>query len=74
MQQVLSDLLAATVIPRVVRARQRFPRPKIDLCDIAGATADALDKSGIASRIKPGMSVAVTAGSRGIRNIDIIIR
>ncbi|MCB0093827.1 MAG: hypothetical protein KDE54_38340, partial [Caldilineaceae bacterium] len=49
---------------------QRFDAPKID--DIPSATRQAVDK--LAARMKPGATVAVGVGSRGIANLPIIVK
>lgn len=54
----------------MAKVRQRFPRPRID--DIAAEIFAQMRR--LAPSIKPGMSVAVTAGSRGINNIPFILR
>ncbi len=58
--------------PRVVKIRQTFPRPRVE--DVGGTVRDQLRREDIASAVRPGMSVAVTAGSRGIARIDEILR
>ncbi len=58
--------------PKVVKVRQEFPRPRVE--DAEQALREQFDKEEIASRIEPGMEVAITAGSRGIANIDRILR
>jgi hypothetical protein len=58
--------------PKVVKVRQTFPRPRVE--DVEGTVREQLRKEDITSAIRPGMSVAVTAGSRGIARIDEIIR
>ena len=57
---------------KVVKVRQTFPRPRVE--DVEGTVREQLRKEEIASAVRPGMSVAVTAGSRGIARIDEIIR
>ncbi len=42
--------------------------------DIEGAVSDEMKRIGAASRIRPGASVAITVGSRGINNILTITR
>ena len=59
-------------IPRFFRVRQHFPAPRVE--DISGRVVEQLHSKGILSRIGPGESVAITAGSRGIANIPKIIR
>ena len=56
-------------VPRMLRVRQTFPRPRV--ADIPRAVAAAL--AGAEVRIKRGDTVAVGAGSRGIANIDVVV-
>ncbi|OLE45241.1 MAG: hypothetical protein AUG14_01490 [Candidatus Rokubacteria bacterium 13_1_20CM_2_68_19] len=56
-------------LPRMVRVRQTFSRPRV--ADIPRSVADALAAAGLP--IKRGDTVAVGAGSRGIANIDVIV-
>src|SRR5215510_4629600 len=56
-------------LPRMIRVRQTFPRPRV--ADIPRTVADALAAAGLP--IRRGDTVAVGAGSRGIANIDVIV-
>src|SRR6267378_2704110 len=56
-------------LPRMIRVRQTFPRPRV--ADIPRAVAATLAEAAL--RIKPGDTVAVGAGSRGIANIGTIV-
>lgn len=58
--------------PKVVKVRQKFPRPRVG--DVEAALREQLGREEIASTVRPGMSVAITAGSRGIAEIDVIIK
>lgn len=58
--------------PQMVRIRQRFERPQVG--PIPAAVSRALDPLNLPSRIKPGQTVALTAGSRGIDQIPVILR
>jgi len=58
--------------PKVVKVKQTFPRPRVE--DVEGTVRGELRKEEITSAVRPGMSVAVTAGSRGIARIDEILR
>jgi hypothetical protein len=58
--------------PRVVKIRQKFPRPRVE--NVEAALREQLGRGEISSTIRPGMSVALTAGSRGIAQIDEILR
>jgi hypothetical protein len=58
--------------PKVVRVRQKFPRPRVE--NVEAALREQLGRGEISSTIRPGMSVALTAGSRGVARIDTILR
>lgn len=58
--------------PRMVRIRQRFERPLVE--NIPAAVRQSLDRLNLKERIRPGQSIALTAGSRGIANIPVILR
>jgi hypothetical protein len=58
--------------PQFVRVRQQFERPRVE--DVPAAVAAALEKLGLGRTIRPGQTVALTAGSRGIANIPLILR
>jgi hypothetical protein len=60
------------VFPQVFRVRQTFDGPTI--ADIAGAVHEELAKLKLHQSIRPGQSVAITAGSRGIHQIETILR
>lgn len=57
--------------PRLARVQQLFDVSQID--DIPGEVQKQLRQSGISDRVRPGMRIAITAGSRGIANIATII-
>jgi len=58
--------------PRMLKVRQRFDRPLVE--DIEGTVRQELESLSLSSQIKPGETVAVTVGSRGIANITTIIK
>ncbi|MBA3425866.1 MAG: DUF2088 domain-containing protein [Rubrobacter sp.] len=58
--------------PRVVKVRQNFPRPRVE--NIEAALKEQCQNEEVRSRIEPGMEVAITAGSRGVSNIVLILR
>lgn len=71
---MVSQLLKDTPIPKMFHARQTFPGDRIAPEDIPAVVFEQLGQEPFASLIQPGMSIAVTAGSRGIRNVDIITK
>lgn len=58
--------------PKLVRIRQRFERTVIP--DLASAVRSSLEQLDLARTIRPGQTVALTAGSRGIANIPQILK
>ncbi len=58
--------------PRMLRIKQKFERPRVD--DIPGAVRAALETLDLGRTIRPGHTVALTAGSRGIANIPVVLR
>ena len=58
--------------PKVFRVRQSFDGPRIE--DIESEVQTQLDKLNLQEKIRPGQTVAITAGSRGIANIALIIK
>jgi len=64
--------LPETTFPRTVRVRQHFPNPTVD--DVRAVVMDELARLNLGDRVRPGKTVALTGGSRGVRNIDVIMR
>lgn len=58
--------------PKMLRVRQKFDAPR--LADIPGEVDLQLSKLSLGTKVKPGQTVAISAGSRGIANIAIIIK
>jgi hypothetical protein len=66
----LTGIPRASHTPRMVRVKQRFSGPMLQ--DIPGAVRQTL--GGLQLPIRPGQTVALAVGSRGIVNIDVIAR
>ncbi len=58
--------------PRMLLVRQNFPDRRIP--DVADEARRQLAASPFASQLKPGARVAIGVGSRGIRDIAVIVR
>ena len=58
--------------PKVVRVRQRFQSTRVE--DIPARVAREIARLDLGGCLKPGDSVAITAGSRGVANIAAITR
>src|SRR6516165_853552 len=66
----LAGIPRAERLPRLLRVKQQFPGPT--LADVAAVTREALAR--VELPVRPGQSVALTVGSRGVVNIDVITR
>ncbi len=66
----LTGIPRAETFPRMARVKQQFPGPMLP--DVAGAVRQTL--GGLALPVRPGQSVALTVGSRGVVNVDVIVR
>ena len=63
----IEDILAKNTIPRMLTVKQHMPRPIVENLD--HAVREAIEEANVLDRIKPGMRVAITGGSRGINNM-----
>jgi hypothetical protein len=61
-----------TNFPQIFRVRQRFDSRRLE--DVPGEVGAQLARLRLNQQIVPGQSVAITAGSRGITNIAVIVR
>lgn len=59
-------------VPRMCRVKQQLEGPTLP--DVPAAVRATLRTLGLRDRVRPGQTVAITAGSRGIANIDRITR
>ncbi|GAC1402992.1 MAG: lactate racemase domain-containing protein [Chloroflexota bacterium] len=59
-------------LPPLYQVRQRLDESGVK--DLPGAVRHALEESGALAAIKPGQRIVLTAGSRGIANIPVILR
>lgn len=74
MGSMVSELLKDVELPRMFKVRQKFYTERIRSEDIRGVVRAQLEKEQFASQIRPGMRIAITAGSRQIANIVVITR
>lgn len=69
---VVSELVQRMKIPEMMRVRQKFDDTAIQ--DVPAVTNEQLHQEKICSLIRPGMRIAIGAGSRGISNYATIIK
>ena len=58
--------------PPLARVRQSIPQPKVE--DVPGTVRRLIQSSRLRERVKPGGSIAVGIGSRGIHGIAVVAR
>jgi hypothetical protein len=58
--------------PPLARVRQSIPQPRID--DVPGTVRKLIRSSRLRERVRPGGTIAVGVGSRGINGIDVVAR
>ena len=73
-ERVISSILKDVTVPKMIKVRQRFERPKIEVSEIPSVILDCLAEEKFSSLVKPGMKICITAGSRGIANIALITK
>ena len=59
-------------LPRMLRIRQIFTAPTVE--DIPAAVHEEVSRLDLGPKVKPGESVAISVGSRGIANIALIVK
>jgi len=69
---VVQRMIGDTPLPRMVKVRQKLNDDILE--DIPGEIKKQINQQKIAGTIKPGMTIAVTCGSRGIANLALIIK
>lgn len=69
----IEKLLKDVALPNMVKVRQRFTSPD-EITDIEMVVHQQINKPEIIQTIKPGMTIAVGVGSRGIAEIPRIAR
>lgn len=60
--------------PLIFRVRQHFETPEIPVAEIPATVRSELGRLKLHEVVRPGQRVAITAGSRGIANIALILK
>ena len=69
---VIQAMLKPVQLPKMAVVRQLFDRNEIT--DIPAVVGSELSRDWVRKGVKPGMSIAITVGSRGIADIALIVR
>ena len=72
--QEISNLLKDVKLPKMFRAVQEFKKDRIEPERIPALVYEQLSRPEISRTVKPGMEIAITAGSRGVANVDVITK
>ena len=70
--RVIDNLVKEISLPRMFKVRQEFDDRNIK--EIAGAVHKEFEKEKIRNKIRPGMRIAITAGSRGLDRIQELLK
>lgn len=71
-KSTIDRLLEGIPIPRMVKARQTFDRPRV--ADVEGELIRKFRASGVLAKVKPGHQIGITAGSRGITSLPLMLK
>lgn len=69
---VVNDIIKDIPLPNMVKVRQEFDRTRLE--NVAAEVRKNLERREILGNLRPGMTVAVAVGSRGISNHALIVR
>lgn len=69
---IIKELLRDVPLPKMATISQVFPSNR--LTDIAGVLRKELNKNDISERVRPGMRIAVTVGSRGLADLPALVQ
>ena len=68
---IIKALLQDVALPRMVKIRQTFHAAEV--VDVPATLRAALSQSGQLNRVRPGMRIAVAAGSRGVDQLPALV-
>ncbi len=71
---VITQLASTMKLPRMVKVKQKLDHSHYEPEEIPALVHEQLDRPEMRERIKPGMTIAITCGSRGVANIAIITK
>lgn len=68
----INEILDSIQLPKIMKVKQKFNDTKLD--DVQNSLYTKLLKKNIKDNIKPGMKIAITGGSRGISNYQVLMK
>ena len=73
-EKVVAQLAGVVGLPKMARVRQIFDKESIPARDIPALVQSELSRADIRERIAPGMHVGIACGSRGLANLQAVMR
>ena len=74
LRPAISEKVRDVKLPKMFRVKQIFPRPRIEPEHIPDTLGALLNQQPIPQRVRPGMKIAITVGSRGVANVAVITK
>ena len=71
---VVSEMVSKTLLPPMIPVKQNMDKSHIPVEEIAGIVRDGLLNGFLQQKVKQGMRVAISCGSRGVSNIAVITK
>ena len=71
---LVTRLCADIKLPKMIRVRQHFDPSHIPPEKLPEVVKTRLSREAVASRIRPGMRIGITSGSRGVANVALVTR
>lgn len=71
---VVTEMVSKVALPKMVPVRQSFDKSYIPREEVAGIVRQEILNSPMRQRIKEKMRVAITCGSRGVINVDVVTK
>ncbi len=72
--EVITDLIRNVPIPKMVKIRQNFDRTCIPEPELPALIRRELSREVLGGQIRPGMKIAITCGSRGIKHYAVMAK
>ncbi len=69
---VVERMVGSTPLPKMIKVRQKLNDEKLN--DIPGEIKKQINLDKIKATVKPGMSIGITVGSRGIANLALLVK
>lgn len=69
---IIKKMLKDIPLPKMIKVKQKFHAPEI--ADVASEVQKVIDQANVLDRVTKGDRVAIAVGSRGVADIEILVR